>query len=72
MQFVCTNKKLASLFPRLQNAKWRKTPIDSTVIEPKYVGISIFLHILRALEQGQICIEGFVRKRWLAKKLLRF
>jgi len=62
-------KKLANLFPRLQKAKWRKTPTDSTVIEPKYVGIPIFLHIPRAFEQGQICIYGFRRKIWLAKKL---
>ena len=27
MQFLGTIKKLASLFPRLQNAKWRETPI---------------------------------------------
>ena len=56
MQFLGTIKKLASLFPRLQNAKWRKTSTDFTVIEPKYDRIPIFLHIPRALEQGQICI----------------
>jgi len=35
IQFLGTTKKLASLFPRLQNAKWRKTPIISAVAEPK-------------------------------------
>jgi len=35
MQFLGTIKKLASLFPMLQNAKWRKTPIISAVTEPK-------------------------------------
>jgi hypothetical protein len=35
MQFLGTIKKLASLFPRLKNAKWRKTPIISAVTEPK-------------------------------------
>jgi len=72
MQFSGTIKTLASLFPRLQNAKWRKTPTDSTVIEPKYVGILIFLHIPRALEQGQICMSGCIRMRWLAKKVVTF
>jgi len=72
MQFLGTIKKLASLFPRLQNAKWRETPTDSTVIEPKYVGIPMFLHFPRALEQGRICIYGFIREIWLAKKFLRF
>jgi hypothetical protein len=72
MQFSGTIKKLASLFLRLQNAKWQKPPTDSTVIEPKYVRIPMFLHIPRALEQGQICIHGFIRKIWLGKKFLRF
>ena len=57
-------KELASLFPRIQNAKWRENPTDSTVIETKYIRIPIFLHIPRALEQGQICILGFIRERW--------
>jgi len=35
MQFLGTIKKLASLFPRLQNAKWQEILSDSTVIEPK-------------------------------------
>jgi len=56
MQFLGTIKKLASLFPRLQNAKWQKTPTESAVIEPKYVRIPMSLHIFRALEQWQICI----------------
>ena len=30
---------------RLQNAKWRKPPTDSTVMEPKYVRIPMFLYI---------------------------
>jgi len=62
MQFVGTIKKLAILFPRLQNAKWRNNSTDLTVIEPKYVRIPMFLHIPRALEHGQICIHGFIRK----------
>ena len=72
MQFFGTIKKLSSLFPRLQNAKWQKTPTDSTVIAPKHVQIPRFLHIPRALEQGQICIYGFMRKIWLGKKVLLF
>ena len=56
MQFLGTIQKLASLFPRLQNAKWREPPTDSTVIEAKYVRIPMFLHIPRALEQGKICM----------------
>jgi len=70
MQFLGTTQKLASLFPRLQNAKWRKTPTDSTVIDPKYVQIPMFLHIPRALEQWQICIQGFSRQISLGKKVL--
>ena len=35
MQFLGTIKKLASLFPRLQNAKGLKTPIISAVTERK-------------------------------------
>jgi len=54
IQFLGSIKKLASLFPRLQNANWRENPTDSTVIEQKYVRILLFLHISRALEQGQI------------------
>jgi len=68
MQFLGTIQKLASLLPSLQNAKWQKTPTDSTVIEPKYVRIPMFLHIPRALEQGQICKYRFIRKIWLGKK----
>jgi len=71
-QFLGAIKKLASLFSRLQNAKWRKTPTDSIAIEPKYVRIPMFLHIPRALEQGQICMYGFIREVWLWKKFLRF
>ena len=33
MQFLGTIEKVASLFPRLQNGKWRETPIISAVIE---------------------------------------
>ena len=62
MQFSGSLKKLARLFPRLQNANWLKTPTDSTVIEPKYFRILIFLHIPRDLEQGQICMYGFICK----------
>jgi len=55
MQFlVGAIKKMARLNPWRQNAKWRKSPTDSTVTEPKYVRILIFLHIPRAHEQGQI------------------
>jgi len=50
MQFLGTIKELASLFPRIQNAKWRETPTDSTVIKSKYVQVPMFLHIPRALE----------------------
>jgi len=35
MQFLGTIKKLASLFPRLQNAKRRKNPIILAVTESK-------------------------------------
>jgi len=35
MQFLGTIKKLATLFSRLQNAKWWKTPIILAVTEPK-------------------------------------
>jgi len=37
MKLLGTIKKLASLFLRLQNAKWRKSLTDSIVTEPKYV-----------------------------------
>jgi len=60
MQFLDTIKKLASLFPGLQNAKWRKEPTDSTVVEPECVGIPICLHIPRGLEQAQRCRYGFI------------
>ena len=72
MQFLGTIKKLASLFPRLQNAKWQKTRIISAFTEPKYVRIPIFLHIPRALEHGQMCMYGFIGKICPGKKLLRF
>ena len=62
MQFLGTIKKLASLFPRLQNVKWRKTPTNSTVIEPKYVRLPMFLQIPRALEQGQYEFTGLCVK----------
>ena len=71
IQFSGSIKKLARLFPRLKNANWLKTPTDSTVIEPKYVGIPMFLHIPRALDQEQICIHRFIRKIWLGKKFFR-
>jgi len=35
MQFLGTIKKLASVFPTLQNAKWRKTRKILAVTEPK-------------------------------------
>jgi len=47
IQFLGTLKKLASLFPRLQNAKWLKTPTDSIIIEPKYVRINEHLYQAR-------------------------
>jgi len=72
MQILGTIKKLASLFQRLQNAKWLKPLTDSTVIEPKYVHIPIVLHVPRALEQGQICMYGFIRKIWFGTKFLTF
>jgi len=68
-------QKLASLNPWRQNAEWRKTPTDSTVTNPKYVQITIFLHILhisRAHEQGQVCTYGFMGKICLEEKFLRF
>jgi len=40
MQFLGTIKKLASLFPRLKNAKWRKTPIISAVPNPNVLAYS--------------------------------
>jgi len=52
MQFICTAKKVASLNPWRQNAKWRKSLTDSSVTEPTYIHIPIFLHIPRAHEQG--------------------
>ena len=72
MQFICTVKKVASLNPWRQNAKWQKTLTDSTVIEPTYIRIPIFLHIPRAHEQGQICIWGFIGKSCNGSKFLRF
>jgi len=72
MQFICTEKKVASLNPWHQNARWRDPLTDSTVTKPKYVQIPLFLHILRAHAQGQICIYGFVGKIYLGKKFLRF
>ena len=71
MQFLGTLKELASLFPRIQDAKWRKTPTDSTVIETNYIRIPMFLHIPRALEQGQICMKGYIRQIWLGIEFLR-
>jgi hypothetical protein len=44
------NKKAGKSVPEATKRKWRKTPTDSTVIEPKYVRIPIFLNIPRALE----------------------
>jgi len=35
MQFLGAIKKVASLVPWRQNAKWRKPPTDLTVTEPK-------------------------------------
>jgi len=64
-------KKVASLNPWRQNAKWRKPHTDLTVIESKYVRNPIFLHIPRAHEQGQICICGFMGKMCSGKKILR-
>jgi len=49
-------KNVASLNPWRQDAKWRKTPTDSTVTEPNYVQIPTFLHISRAREQERIRI----------------
>jgi len=72
MQFLCTIKKVASLNPWRQNAKWRKPLTDSTVTKPKYVRIPIFLHIPRVHEQGQVRIRGFMCKICLGKKFLRF
>jgi len=54
MQFLGTIQKLGSLFPRLQNAKWRKTPTNSAFTEPKCVRIPMFLHIPRSHDHGQI------------------
>jgi hypothetical protein len=76
MQFLGTTKKLASLFPRLQNAKRRKTPTDLTVNETKIGPIPNVLaySTWRAHEQGQICrgTYGFMSKMCLGKKFLRF
>jgi len=72
MQFVGAVKKVASLNLWRQNAKWRKPPSDSTVIEPKYARIPMFLHIPLAHEQGQIYIHGFVGKICLGKRFLHF
>jgi len=35
MHFLGAINKVASLVPWRQNAKWRKTPTDLTVTEPK-------------------------------------
>jgi len=59
MQFLGTIQKLASLFPRLQNAKWRKNPIISAVTEAKYVRIPMFLRNPRAREHGETCIYAY-------------
>jgi len=56
MQFLGSIKKVASLNPWRQNAKWRKPPTDLTVTESKYARIPIFLHIPRAHEQINIHI----------------
>jgi len=72
MQFLGTIKKLASLVPWRQNAKWRKISTELTVTGPKYVRIQFFLHVLTAHEQEQICIRGFIGKISYGTKFLRF
>ena len=72
MQFLGTIKKLASLVPWRQNAKWRKISTELTVTGPNYVRIQIFLDTLTAHEQEQICIRGFIGKISYGTKFLRF
>jgi len=55
-------KKVASLNPWRQKAKWRKNPLDSTVTdsEPKYFQIPKFLHMPRAHAEGfRLCLHCY-------------
>jgi len=66
--FVSTIKKLASLFPRLQNAKWRETPTDSTVIENKICpNPNILAYSTRPLNRGKYACRGLLVKYGLGK-----
>ena len=58
MQFLSAIKKLASLFPRLQNAKWRETSTDSTVIEPNRSNLNIFCIFQEPLSREKYAYVG--------------
>jgi len=66
------NTKASKSVPEATKRKVAENPHRFDHLEAKYVRIPMFVHIPRALEQGQICIYGFIRKTWLGKKFLRF
>jgi len=68
MQFLGAIKKVASPFTFIQNAKVAENPTYSTVTEAKWIRIPMFLHNLKAYEQGQICICGFMSQICPGKK----
>jgi len=65
--FICTIKKVASWNPWRQNAKWRKPPTDSTVTEPKYVQVPIFLQFQEPMNRGKYAYMGLWVKYALGK-----
>jgi len=70
MQFLGTIKKLASLFPRLQNAKWRKTPADSS--KQNRSASQCCCIFQEPLNRGKYAYVGLFGKIWLWKKFLSF
>ena len=70
--FRGTTKKLASLVPWRQNAKWWKPSTESIATSSKYFRIQIFWDIPRAYGQGQICISGSMGKIISGENFLPF
>jgi len=58
MQFLETIKKLTSLFPRLQNAKWRENPIISAVTNQNRSESQRFWIFQEPLNMGKYVYAG--------------
>jgi len=67
MQFLGTIQKLASLFLRLQNAKWRKTPTDSTILKQNMSESQCSYIFQEPLNRGKYAYTGLSVKHGLGK-----